>query len=134
MTKSITGLMLTTALCLPGGAMAETGESACRDLDLIITENLPKAFADQRDQLAIVVAQGDETFCAAQLELVGQSGADGTDATVADTAQTTLTLQDEVTVEGAVLLDQSPPRVSVQSGETDVEIQPGSPTVTVAEG
>jgi sporulation protein YlmC with PRC-barrel domain len=134
MSRSITGLMLTGALCLPGAAMAQSDRNACGDLELVIVDGLPSSFEGQRDELVGVATGGDAELCAAQLALVRDTAGSDTGTTVADTAETTLTLQDEVTVEGAVLLDQSPPRVSVQSGETDVEIQPGSPTVTVAEG
>lgn len=138
MNKTFSALLVTTALTVPVTAFAQTAETACADLQAALAGDVSADIDVNR--LSGIAADGEGATCLVELESVRQtmgtesSTSAQSDVTVADTAETTLTLQDEVTVEGRVLLEQTPPRVDVAQGEMDVEIEPGAPTVTVAEG
>lgn len=136
MTRTPFALLVTTALVVPAVSGAQTVDTACRDLQSMLIADMPEQFGD-RDELVSIADAGDGEVCLVEIERIAQltDGSDTatSDVTVADTAETTLTLEDEVTIAGRVLLEQSAPRVDVTSGDTDVEIEPGAPSVTVAE-
>lgn len=138
MTRMPLTLLMTTALVFPAAGFAQTAETACSDLNNLIVAGLPESAGD-RDQLNEIVAVGQGDICLGEVTRITalSDGADTTEATddttLADTAQTTVRLQDEVTIAGRVLLDQSPPQVDIEEGATDVEIEPGAPTVNIAE-
>ncbi|WP_299822015.1 hypothetical protein, partial [uncultured Jannaschia sp.] len=145
MKHTLPTLLLTTALTVPFAASAQTLEEACADLQAAIAEELPEG-ADEA-QITQIVDAGDMEACRVEYErlFVAQDATDpqqtGTDqaqtetsATVAETESATLTLQDEVTIQGRVLLDQTPPRVDIEESPAEVEIEPGAPDVTVSEG
>ena len=133
-------LLVSTAMTVPYAASAQQTslEEACANLQAALAEDLPEG-ADA-DQVAQVVETGDGTACQVEYERLfvaeDQGSEDQSDSgtTVADTEEATLTLQDEVTIQGRVLLDQTPPRVEVEQSAAEVEIEPGAPTVTISEG
>ena len=133
MTHRYLALLATTALIAPTVGHAQNADTACTDLEGMIVAGVPEDAGDSDDLMA-VVETGDGDACLVELTRISEMTEAEGGATVADTAQTTLRLEDEVTVAGRVLLEQTAPRVDVQEGETDVEIEPGAPTVTVAEG
>lgn len=142
MSHRLNALLLTTALSVPlaAPAFAQSLDTACTDLDLLVTQGLPENMRSDEDNLREVVAAKDAELCVARLtELRETMESDTATATteatavVAETATTTLTLQDEVTVQGKVYLDQNPPRVAVTGGDTEVSVEPGQSNVTVAQ-
>lgn len=130
MTRTPLALLVTTALVVPTFSSAQTAETACADLGRIIDAGLPAEAGDHGELVAIVQSDNGEA-CFAEVQRLTEFSA--SDVTVADTAETTLRLQDEVTIAGRVLLNQTPPRVDVTSGDTEVEIEPGAPNITVSE-
>ncbi len=150
MKHTISTLLLTTALTVPFATHAQEAslEEACAELESAIANELPEG-ADAA-QITQTVETGDVEACRVEFERLFvaqgqtdeqqtetdqvQSESSETEATVADTEETTLRLEDEVTIQGRVLLDQSPPRVEVEESPADVEIEPGAPSVTVSEG
>ena len=150
MKHTISTLLLTTALTVPFATHAQEAslEEACAELESAIANELPEG-ADAA-QITQTVETGDVEACRVEFERLfvaqgqtdeqqtetdqAQSESSEPEATVADTEETTLRLEDEVTIQGRVLLDQSPPRVEVEESPADVEIEPGAPSVTVSEG
>ncbi|WP_299655340.1 PRC-barrel domain-containing protein [uncultured Jannaschia sp.] len=130
MKSTFSALLIGTALTVPFAAHAQTRsvETACADLQAVVANGLPDGV--EAGTISQLIESGDGEACLVEMTRLTQSD---TGATVADTAQTTLRLQDEVTIQGRVLLDQSPPRVNVESGAAEVQIDPGNPSVTVAE-
>lgn len=129
MTSHRIALLVTTALILPAAAHAQSAETACADLEGRVVAGVPEELGNP-EELTAIAAAGDGEACLVELTRITDATGG---ATVADTAETTVQLQDEVTVAGRVLLDRSAPVVDVQEGDTDVEIEPGAPTVTVTE-
>ena len=135
MNKHLSALFLSTALTVPMAAFAQSADTACADLETLLSGDVP-AGVENPDELALLVQDGDGEACLVGIDRIRTATNEGGDsgASVAETEETTLTLQDEVTVQGRVLLEQTPPRVDVTESEMDVEVEPGAPTVTVAEG
>ena len=153
MKHTIPSLLLTTALTVPFAAHAQDLEQACADLQAAIVNDLPEG-ADA-DQVTQVVETGDGEACRVEFERLfvaqdqtdpqqdgsdpaqsdtAQSDPSDSGETVAETEEATLTLQDEVTIQGRVLLDQTPPQIEIEQSPAEVEIEPGAPSVTVTEG
>lgn len=135
MTRFPFALLVTTALVVPTLSTAQTVETACADLQAMLVADLPEEMGD-RDELTTIANDNDGAICLVEVERIAAltvTDTETTDVTVADTAQTTLRLEDEVTIAGRVLLQQNAPQVNVTEGATDVEIEPGTPDVTVAE-
>ncbi|WP_299844161.1 PRC-barrel domain-containing protein [uncultured Jannaschia sp.] len=140
MKSTLSTLLISTALAVPFAAHAQqtSVEEACANLQAALASELPEG-ADEA-QITQIVETGDGEACRVEYErlFVAQSQSGETQsesgATVAETEAVTLSLEDEVTIQGRVLLDQSPPRVEVEQSPADVEIEPGAPTITVSEG
>lgn len=141
MTKRLNAVLLTTALTIPfaTSAFAQSDGTACSELERIISEGLPAGMEESEARLRDVATEGDDEICVIELTDIrdrmadsGQTAQD--DGQVVDTERTTVTLEDEVVIEGQVILDQEPPSVDVTAGETEVEIEPGNPSVNVSEG
>lgn len=148
-------LMLSTALVLPGvhAAHAQSQSEACQGLAEILEQEVPESVRVMEADLRKAIEADENDVCVVRLlevsELVtaerraGDADAvetdeavavDSEEAVLADTETTTLTLRDEVAVEGRVYLETSPPAVDVTAGDTQVDIEPGKPSVTVSEG
>ncbi|WP_299843173.1 PRC-barrel domain-containing protein [uncultured Jannaschia sp.] len=140
MKSTLSTLLVSTALAVPFAAHAQqtSVEEACANLQAALTSELPEG-ADET-QITQIVETGDGEACRVEYErlFVAQSQSGETQsesgATVAETEETTLRLEDEVTIQGRVMLEQSPPRVEVEQSPAEVEIEPGAPSVTVSEG
>lgn len=149
MRNPFTALLMTTALVVPlaSGVQAQnqSAENACERLAQVLEQELPEDVRSEEEQIRSISEEGEGELCLVELERVQQVAgieadddmdaveSDSETATVAETAETRLTLQDEVTVEGTVFLDQTPPTVDVTSGETEVDIEQGRATVDIAE-
>ena len=152
MTPTLQRLLLTTALCLPlGTAAVAQSETACADLGTAINDGLPEALAGDVQRIQSVQTAGDPAACETELTAIDAGGAvtDQTDATQTDAAaadqatdgaqltetdQLTVTLEDQLTVQGLVYLDRQPANVDIQGGETEVTVINDQPDVTVTEG
>ncbi|WP_299823113.1 hypothetical protein, partial [uncultured Jannaschia sp.] len=128
MKSVLSTLLVGTALTVPFAAPAQQTslEEACANLQAALTSELPEG-ADEA-QVTQIVETGDVEACRVEYErlFVAQDQSDQaqseTSATVAETESVTLTLQDEVTIQGRVLLDQTPPRVDIEESPAEVEI------------
>lgn len=130
-------LLMTTALSVPFAtavsAQDRNSYTAHDRLIEVLHHDLPQEIRTQEARIMTIAKAGEGEICRVELERVQQTA--GMDAVERDTetAKTQLILQDKLTVEGTVFLEQTPPTVDVTSGKTQVEIQPGRPTVDIAE-
>uniref|UniRef100_UPI0026333371 hypothetical protein n=1 Tax=uncultured Jannaschia sp. TaxID=293347 RepID=UPI0026333371 len=106
MKSTLSTLLVSTALAVPFAAHAQQTslEEACANLQAAIASELPEG-ADEA-QVTQIVETGDGEACRVEYErlFVAQDQSDQaqteTSATVAETESVTLTLQDEVTIQG----------------------------------
>ena len=147
MSPTFQRLLLTTALCLPlGQAAFAQSETACADLGTAINDGLPEAMANDAERLQTVQSAGDPAACDVELVAIRalvvdteQTDTAETDtategAELAETDQLTVTLEDQMTVQGMVYLDRQPANVDIQGGDTEVTVTNDQPDVTVTEG
>lgn len=142
MTHQLPRLLLTTALCLPiASAAFAQSETACDDLQTALNDGLPPALSGDMQRITDVQGTGDAAACETELAQVrSASETESTDATaqneatLADTDQLTVTLEDQMTVQGMVYLDRQPANVDIQGGAAEVTVSNDQPDVTVNEG
>lgn len=144
MTRMIPKLLLTTALCLPIGSTAfAQAETACVDLGTALDSGLPDSLAVEVKRISDVQSAGDLVACEVELIAITDLRAREADtdaavakdgATLTETDQLTVTLEDELTVQGLVYLDRQPANVDIEGGETEVTVSNTQPDVTVTEG
>lgn len=85
------------------------------------------------DDIIAVIEAGDSVECATFLREVQL--ASGVEAeVVVKTEQARIRLEDEVVIEGRVIVDQQPPSVQVEEQAAEVSVNSASPDVTVNEG
>ncbi len=148
-TKSrVRQLLVGTALTIPmamGSAQAQAqDESICAELEQYLEGDMPERIGRTQDELRSVIEANDIEQCqvlSVELRKVQTDTQDGESATdqnqdqaqVVDRERARITLEDEVFIEGEVLVNQNPPRVAIESGETEVNVRNATPDVTVRE-
>ena len=150
---SMKRLMVTTALTLPVAAVgvpAHAQENACDQLEQLLQQDMPEGLNQTEEELNQILQAGDPEQCAvlnveierAMQEQAGAAAEGQTDAAQADgeaeaelaeTEAARIQLSDEVVVEGEVFVEQQPPEVDVNTGETEILVQGATPEVTVNE-
>lgn len=136
---SMRAALLGSALALPilgaSGAAAQDATisgDACVQLEGLSNQvDYTAAGVTEEDLLAAVEA-GDAARCATVLSQV-QTDSD-VKGKVADTEQAIVRLEDEVVIEGVVVVDQQPPSVQIEEQAAEVTVGEANPEVTVSEG
>lgn len=141
-------ILLGTALCLPlaTATFAQSTDGAvlatCDDLRAILDVGTPDGLPYTDDEIVAVIVADDVTQCEifySEIQIATGMATDSADvdatvgAVVADTQTTTVTLSDEVTIVGRVLLDQAAPQVDIDSPAADVTVQPGAAIVRISQ-
>ncbi len=116
------------------GAAAEAG---CEDLAQLLAENA--AGADElRAELESIVEEADAARCAIVVTTYEQEGQfsqaavdESAEVVATERAQETITIEQEIDVEGAAAVYQPPPEISVEQPGAEVELREGQTEVTV---
>ncbi len=152
-TSRVKHLLVGTALTVPLAFGATTAfaqdENACAELERLLEGDLPERVAQTEDELRQIIANNDLEQCQVlSLDLRAAQGetsdtatteSDAATAEASDSAQVVeqeqarIKLEDEVVIQGEVLVDQQPPRVDIESGDTEVNVTNAMPDVTVRE-
>jgi len=133
---SVRSVLLGSALALP--MLAATGASAQEATDTCIqlqdiSGRIDFAASDvTRDDLVLVVEAGDIAECTAWLTRI--QAAVPAEGAISETEQARVRLEDEVLIEGRVIVDQQPPSVKVEEQAAEVAVGLSTPQVSVTEG
>ena len=114
MTPKLTVLLFSTALSVPfvTPLSAQSNSIACDNLNRVLSEDLTAPVLEMEADLRALVDQDNNQACLDALidvnrELADSSDTDQVDLT--DTSETTVTIEDEIVMEGTVFLDRQPP-------------------------
>jgi len=140
--KSVRSALMGTALALP--MLAVTGANAqeqmpenpeaCVQLQEIAGGIDFGATTVTQDDVEAVIQAGDAEQCSAWLTEVQANVAVGSESAVVETQQARVRLEDEVVIEGRVIVDQQPPTLQIQEQPLQITVGTALPEVSVTEG
>lgn len=133
---SMHSALLGSALALPmlgaTGAAAQDADNACAQLEEFSGQVDYTVVDIAENDIVAVIETGDAAECASVLTEV--QTASGVEGEVVETEQARVRLEDEVVIEGTVIVDQQPPNVQVEEQPAEVSVGNANPDVTVNEG
>ncbi|WP_157937645.1 PRC-barrel domain-containing protein [Oceaniglobus roseus] len=113
---------------VPGLAMAQDQADPCAELEQAAADVDFENSDISRDEFDRVVQGDDAQQCEAWLVQVSAEGV------VRDTERARVRLEDEVVIEGRVIVDQQSPKVDVQEQAAEVSVSGATPGVNVSQG
>jgi hypothetical protein len=135
MRSALMGSALALPLLTATGAAAQDTENAadaCAELQGVSGQIDYAAVDIAEEDVVAIVETGDAAECATYLTEVREIT--GIEGEVVETEQARVRLQDEVVIEGRVIIDQQPPNVQVEEQAAEVSVRRPGSDVTVNEG
>ena len=156
---AVTALCAPAAVLMgaPVTAQQQGGENSCAELEQYLESDMPEGLSQTEQELNQIISEADPEACSVvNVEIERLQGGDqqqqaqdpsqqqsedqaqaseseSEQGQLAETARTRVELEENVIIEGEVFVQQEPPQVEVEGGETEVMVQTPSPDVAIRE-